>query len=588
MFLIKHLKFLWNGGLDPRSATLIKLRERRTISTTIFLVLPVAVAMIVFNYYTGAVRDNLAIGVAMAVVFSSLYIQAYSSQQLIASQLPLLAFWGAIVNAMLPIGIGDSTWAWLLCLPAIATLTAGRIAGVVWAILCGLSLWGFAYLDVVGYEFASIPNSAAPDPYTQVLEASMVLLMLTAAIFVFRTAQNNAEQRLSSTVNQLEREVHDRTLAETEARASEQAKSSFLAAMSHELRTPLNGVIGASQLLMDGELSSKKRELVNVVVQSSETLMELINNVLDLSRLDSKTIKLESVPLDLREILHAAVAPLSFQAKEKGLGFSLVIEEGVPQYVLGDPARLRQILLNLVGNAVKFTSKGEIKLEVDNALERIRIKVSDTGIGIPKEAQASLFEPYVQANVSIMRKFGGSGLGLSIVKRLVAAMDGKVMVNSVPGEGSTFTVFLPLEPTSRTPGKAADKSVAMVPKLSVVVGDDNAVNSMVMSRMLEADGHDVVTLSNGKEVVHYLSSHKVDLVLLDLQMPVMDGVTALRKIRAMNNTNARVPVIAVTANVTQEKPEELLAQGMDAFLGKPFRQEELREAVRAVVSTKTT
>lgn len=588
MFLINHIKFLWNGGLNPTLANPVLLRERRTLSSTIFLVLPVAIGLFISNYYTGGERDNLYIAVATLIVIFGLYLQAYFNQQLLASQIPIFSFWTVMCLAMMTVGVSGNTWAWLLSLPAIASLVAGRTAGVIWSIICCATLWVFAYLQSTGYSFDYAMQVTVSQPLTLAFEATLVMILLTAATFVFRSGQVNAERKLNETVKQLEKEVHDRTIAENEARQSEQAKASFLAAMSHELRTPLNGVIGASQLLMDGELSSKKKELMDVVLQSSETLMELINNVLDLSRLDSNTIELESVPLNLRDLLTTTLAPLGFQAKTKEVKFSIVVEDDVPEYVAGDPTRLRQILLNLVGNAVKFTTTGEISVVLDTALERLRLKVSDTGIGISKQAQASLFEPYVQADLSTMRKFGGSGLGLTIVKRLVSAMDGKIVVQSVPGRGTTFTVFLPLKKTAPPKIAVTKRSAIKLPHLSIIVADDNAVNRMVLSRLLEEDGHDVVTLSNGKEVVEYLANHDVNIILMDLQMPVLDGMSAVRKIRAMAGPRSTTPVIAVTAHVIPQHRQEIMDAGMNGFLGKPFRKEELQDALQQALAPNPT
>lgn len=584
MFIINHILFLWNGGLDPLHANPIALRERRTIASTIFLVLPIAIGLIISNLYTGGERDNIAIASGTVVVFFSLYIQAYFKAPKVAAQLPILGFWLVMCFAMLTVGVSGNTWAWLLCLPAIAMLVTGRVAGLVWAAICIVTLWVFAVLESQGFEFEYADIVGADSPLALATEATFVLLMLTTAGLVFRNGQVKAEARLNDTVKQLEKEVHDRTLAENEAKQSEQAKSTFLAAMSHELRTPLNGVIGASQLLAQGELPSKKRELVDVVIQSSETLLELINNVLDLSRLDSNEVALEAIPVDLRELMSSTLAPLNFQAREKGVNFSLIVEDDIPEYVAGDPTRLRQIILNLVGNAVKFTNSGEVSVILDTALDRLRLRIADTGIGIAKHAQASLFEPYVQADLATMRKFGGSGLGLTIVKKLVSSMDGKIVVQSVPGRGSTFTVFLPLK-KSGPPRRVTTRQKEMaLPKLSIVVADDNAVNRMILSQMLEQDGHDVVTMSNGKEVVEYLPDHRVSVILMDLQMPVLDGVSALRKIRAMPGIRSKTPVIAVTANVSMENPADLEASGMTGFLSKPFRQSELRDALRKAIA----
>ncbi len=584
MFLINHIKHLWNGGLDPASSDPVSLRERRTLSTTIFLATPIAIGMIIANLYTGGERDNLYIFLATLVIIFSLYIQAYFNQPLLASQLPIFAFWLVMVFAMLSVGIWGNTWAWLFTPPAIAFLVAGRGAGVFWTVISALTLWVFAYLQYTGFDFPYILESGIPDPLTLVVEATLVLIMLSCATFIFRNSQVNAEQKLNATVQLLEKEVHDRTLAENEARRSEQAKASFLAAMSHELRTPLNGMIGASQMLKEGELPSKKKELLDVVLQGSETLLELINNVMDLSRLDSQTIELEKVPVNIRELLKQTLAPLNFQAKEKGVNFRLIIEDDIPEFIEGDPTRLRQVLLNLVGNAIKFTSVGEVEVILDTALDRLRLKVADTGIGISKSAQESLFEPYVQADKTMMRRFGGSGLGLTIVKQLVSAMEGKIVVSSVPGRGSTFTVFLPFNSASKPAIAPTRRADIRLSSLNIVVVDDNAVNRMVLSRLLEVDGHKVVTLANGKEAVEYVQDHSVDIIMMDLQMPVMDGVTATRKIRSLDGSRSTIPIVAVTANVVHEVPEDLFRQGMNGFLSKPFKQEELREVIAMAMS----
>ncbi len=583
---MNHFKFLWNGGLDPEYANPVTLRERRTLSSTILFAIPLAVAMMVANSYMGGERDNLYIGVGIGVLVASLYIQAYLNAQLLASQIPIFAFWVVMCLAMMTVGVWGNTWAWLLTVPAIASLVAGRTAGVIWAIICMQTLWAFAYLHASGYEFEYGRELTEQEVLTLAWEGSLVLVMLTLATFIFRNAQVNAEKKLNETVRELEKEVHDRTIAENEARQSEQAKASFLAAMSHELRTPLNGVVGASQLLSNRkDLNPEQHELVNVVMRSSENLIELINNVLDLSRLDSNEVELEAAPIEIRELLDTSLAALAFQAKEKGLNFAVVVEDDIPDYVEGDPTRLRQVLINLVGNAVKFTNSGEITIILDTAMNRMRLRIIDTGIGIAKSAQAALFEPYVQAEATIVRRYGGSGLGLSIVKRLVHAMSGRITVQSTPGRGSIFTVFLPLEPSGPPDFTTSELEDVDVPPLYVLVVDDNAVNRMVLSRMLEEDGHDVVTVANGKEAIEYYRDHKIDVIMMDLQMPVMDGVSATRKIRTMSYGKSSVPIIAVTANVATESPEQILASGLNALLGKPYKKEELRAALAEVIAS---
>lgn len=570
-----HIQKLWNGGLDPANSDPIALRERRTISTTAFVLIPVAMLLMLSNLYTNAERDNPQIAAALVVVLSCIYIQAYFNQQKLAANLGIFSFWVVVAVAMNATGVWGRAWAWLLPIAPIATLVAGRVSGGIWALICLATLWVFSILQSNGYEFALAQQLATDPPQFVAIEGSIIMCMLTIATFIFRTTQSRTERNLRDTVNLLEQEVAERKMAEDEARRSEQAKSAFLEAMSHELRTPLNGVIGASRLLQDSGMPAGKRELVDIIMESSESLLELSNNVLDLSSLDSGKVKLEKIPIDIRELVAKTLVPLQFQAGKKGFEIVSQFDEALPHLILGDPTRLRQILINLVGNAVKFTDKGEVRIEVDLALERLRFRISDTGVGIPKHAQANLFEPYIQADVETMRRYGGSGLGLAIVKKLVNAMGGKIMVQSVPLEGSTFTFFIPFEKADHVRLTQAGTGSRKLPSLRLMVVDDNAVNRMVLARLLEKDEHDVISFSSGREALDYLTDHDVDAILMDILMPGMDGITTMRKIRAMESRISSVPIIAITANVKKGDSKLVLDAGMDGFVGKPFRYEEL-------------
>ncbi|MEX2131856.1 MAG: ATP-binding protein [Pseudohongiellaceae bacterium] len=575
MIFASHFRFLWNGGLDPDTVDPSKLRQRRTLSTTAFLLIPVGMLLMVSNLYTEAERDNPHIAAALVVVLACIYLQAYFNSPRAAANLGIAAFWLVVVAAMTSVGVWGKAWVWLLPIAPIATLVSNRLSGTAWTLLCMASLWTFALLQNNGYVFEFAQELTGDSPIYIAIEGSMILLMLSIATFVFRTAQTRTEQMLTNAVEKLEVEVAERKLAEDEARRSEQNKSAFLAAMSHELRTPLNGVIGATKLLQDSHLSPGKEELVNIILESSESLLELSNNVLDLSSLDSGAVLLERIPVDIRELVNKTLVPLQFQAKKKGFNISCQFEDDLPHLIVGDPTRLRQILINLVGNAVKFTDKGEVTVVVDLAFERLRFRIKDTGVGIPKHAQATLFEPYVQADVETMRRYGGSGLGLAIVKKLVNAMGGKIMIQSVPLEGSTFTFFIPLEKATRVPITKAGATARTLNKLRLLVVDDNAVNRMVLARLLEKDQHDVVSVASGREALDYLSDHTVDAVLMDILMPGMDGVTTMKRIRAMDSDISSVPVIAITANVKKDDAKIVLDSGMDGFVGKPFRYEEL-------------
>ena len=575
MSIQSHLRTLWNGGLDPSRADPIALRERRTVSTTAFVLIPVGIMLIISNFYTDGVRDNPQIALALLIVVLCIYLQAYFNLPRFAANLGVAAFWLVVVLAMTATGVWGKSWAWLLPVAPIATLISGRLSGVIWTAICITTLWTFALLQYNGMEFEVAQQMTGDSPIFVGIEGTMILCMLSVSTFVFRMAQSHTERQLRDTVLLLEKEVTERKLAEDEARRSEQAKSAFLEAMSHELRTPLNGVIGASRLLQDSGMPAGKKELVNIIMESSETLLELSNNVLDLSSLDSGKVKLEKLPIDIRELVNKTLVPLQFQANKKGFEIHSSFDEKVAHLVKGDPTRLRQILINLVGNAVKFTDKGEVRVDVDLAVERLRFRVSDTGVGIPKHAQATLFEPYVQADVETMRRYGGSGLGLAIVKQLVTAMGGRIMVQSVPTQGATFTFFVPYEVADEVPLTQTASVTRKLPSMRLLVVDDNAVNRMVLARLLEKDEHDVVSVSSGREALDYLNDHEVDAVLMDILMPGMDGITTMKRIRAMESRNSMVPVIAITANVKKGDSKLVLDSGMDGFVGKPFRYEEL-------------
>ncbi|MGK0462429.1 MAG: signal transduction histidine kinase [Candidatus Azotimanducaceae bacterium] len=582
MFLKQQLLYLWNGGLDPDRAGPNELRERRTISTSILLLAPVGGVVMVINAARGLHGDNPIIGAGLLLVFMALYVQAKWNAPKFAANIGVVGFWGILVLVMLSSGLLGQTWLWLFGVPAIAALLGGLMSGIFWSVVSALSIWGFTALQITGRLTLDDEVKTFDNAYVLGLafEGTLVLALLCIAVLIFRHAENAAQESLKSSVLSLKREVHHRALAEENARNSERSKSTLLATMSHELRTPLNGVIGAIQLLIQSDLESEKTEYANVALDSGEILLELINNIMDLSSLESGSIKLEKIAIDLRNFLKKTTAPFEFQARSRDLDFVLDIDESAPHYIMGDPTRLRQLLINLVGNALKFTESGEVSIKAEIKNDRLGIVISDSGIGIPEEAQVSLFEPYVQADSSTTRKYGGSGLGLSIVKKLITAMDGSIAVNSVPGKGSQFTISLPCEVSELKPLEAEEVVQYEVIPLKILVADDNAVNRMVLSRLLEKDGHSVVSVSNGREAVDYIIHHEVDAVLMDIQMPELDGIAATEQIRNFNSEKSTTPIIAITANTSSEAIERMLKSGMNNYVAKPFKYEDLRDVLR--------
>lgn len=592
MPLRNHFKFLYNGGMDPDTADPEELRQRRTFAISVMTLLPFPIMLMVSNLFYEAKSDNSAIAFGVSCVFLSLYVQAFTGKPRIASNITIFAFWATVTILMGQHGIIGTPMLWMLAIPPIAILVAGRREGVFWGIACLVTIFTYYLLFLFGIS-TDLSEAAilAREEYGArafeifAFEGALILAILTGATIVFRTAVIKAEDKLYETVHSLKNEVHTRTLAEEEARLSEEAKSAFLAAMGHELRTPLNGVLGASRLLKETVNESERKEYTDVIMQSSETLLELINNVMDLSYLESGKVELEHTTIETMKLLEQTLAPLSFQAKSKGITLDFDITPDTPEYIMGDPTRLRQILINLTGNAIKFTETGGVTVVACRSYDKLCFRVIDTGIGIPPESQTTLFEPYVQAEVDTTRKFGGSGLGLAIVKKLVAAMDGKITLESSVGEGSKFSIFLPLHAAKKECLVQELNGNNALPKLKALIVDDNAVNRMVLSRLLERDHHDVVSVTNGKEAIDYIEGHKLDVVLMDIQMPEMDGIAAAQKIRDMELDRAQLPIIAISANSSKEEKTKAMLAGMDGFISKPFHYEELLLELQSIIES---
>jgi CheY-like chemotaxis protein len=330
---------------------------------------------------------------------------------------------------------------------------------------------------------------------------------------------------------------------------------------------------------------------VEIIRHSGEHLLQLINNILDFSRLDASCIELEAVAFDLRTTIESAVDMVATAARAKGIGLDVTISDGVPRCVIGDPGRLRQVLLNLLGNGVKFTERGGVHLVASRAASeagtvRLAVSVSDTGIGIPDEALPRLFHEFSQVDGSISRRFGGSGLGLAISRRLVERMGGSMTVESVPSEGSTFRFGILLrEAPASPPGDDSRRTVVSGEqrRLRILLVEDNGTNRLVATRMLERMGHCVDAVVDGYEAVQTARSMPHDLILMDVMMPGMDGLTATRQIRAGAGSGAKTPIIGLTANAESGKAAECRAAGMDGVVTKPVTAERLADAMRMVV-----
>lgn len=447
----------------------------------------------------------------------------------------------------------------------------------IWYILIGFFIH-FSALFFLQKKFPTFlydNKSEKVQEFNMFFTSLMILFCVGYLIWKFKKAYENERKKLKESRDSLEK-------AKLEAEHYTQLQSEFLANMSHEIRTPLNGIIGNAELLLNSKKEDNPKEYIETIAQSGEMLLSLINNILDISKLESKKLELKPVVFSIHNLLHQVESVFLGTMKQKGLNLIVEIENNVPEFLIGDSAQLKQVLVNLIGNAIKFTTYGGVTVKVsgkeDKNIVALYVEVTDTGIGISEEQQARVFDRFYQVNQSLNRTHQGSGLGLIIVKNLIELMGGGIWVESTLGHGSVFSFSINLPKSENQMPLIIDDAEYQFPALKILVAEDNEINQKLLKKQLGGFGFDAKIVSNGQQVLHIMETDVFDLILMDVQMPILDGISTTKELRA-NKSIQQPIIIALTANALKDDREKCMAVGMDDYLSKPISLLDMKKAL---------